>query len=505
MSIDVSCTVPASPAEAWRYLAAPGALRRLSPPFLPLRPVREASSLRDGEAVLEPRTALPGPLAARFGPRWVARHDPRGYVDGERFVDRCVSQPYAAATGWVHEHTVTPGPDGTAVLGDRVEARVPEAMLTRMFAYRYRQMAADLHTIARFGAASPSVEAPDPPSAAAPSAPLTVAVSGASGLVGSALTALLGVAGHRVIRLVRPGGPLDVGGDDAGGDCAGGGRGGGADDDDSHSASGHRAERVWDPTAPAPDLLDGVDVLVHLAGASIAGRFTEAHLRKVRDSRIEPTRRLAELVAAREGATAMVCASAVGFYGADRGDEPLTESAAAGTGPLAGIVTEWERACAPAGQAGARVVTIRTGVVLSAAGGMLPPLAAITRTGLGGRLGSGRQWMSWISLDDLVDVYLRAVVDPATAGVVNATAPEPVTNAEFTRVLGRVLRRPTVVPVPGWAPGLVLGSRGADELALADQKVLPTALTGADHQFRYPDLRAALDHELGAQDRPTVL
>ena len=320
MSIDVSCTVPVAPAEAWRYLAAPGALRRLSPPFMSLRPVHEAGSLRNGEAVLEPRTALPGPLAARFGPRWVARHDPQGFVDGERFVDRCVSEPYATATGWVHVHTVTAGPTGTAMLGDRVEARVPEPMLTRVFAYRYRQMAADLATIAQFG------------SAAAPAAtPLTVAVTGASGLIGTAVTALLGVAGHRVIRLTRPGGGLNAGRDDAGS----------YDDDNAvDPAPAHRSERVWDPAAPATDLLDGVDVLVHLAGASIAGRFTCSHLRKVRDSRIDPTRRLAELVAARDGATAMVCASAVGFYGADRGGEPLSESAANGTGSLAAIVAD---------------------------------------------------------------------------------------------------------------------------------------------------------------------
>lgn len=485
MSIDVSCAVPVAAAEAWRYLAAPGALRRLSPPFMSLRPVHEAASLRDGEAVLEPRTALPGPLAARFGPRWVARHDPQGFVDGERFVDRCVSEPYATATGWVHVHTVTAGPAGTAMLGDRVEARVPEPMLRRVFAYRYRQMAADLQTIAEFGSAA----APD-------SKPLTVAVTGASGLVGTAVTALLGVAGHRVIRLTRPGGGLN----------AGRGAAGGHDDDNAvDPASAHRSERVWDPAAPAPDLLDGVDVLVHLAGAPIAGRFTERHLRTVRDSRVGPTRRLAELVAARDGATAMVCASAIGFYGADRGDEPLAETAGRGTGPLAAIVSEWERACDPARQAGARVATIRTGLVLSGAGGLLPPLAAITRTGLGGRIGSGRQWMSWVSLDDLTDVYLRAIVDPAIEGVVNATAPEPVTNRKFTRVLGSVLRRPTLIPVPGWAPGLLLGSRGADELALADQKVLPMALEGLDHPFRHRTLRAALEHELGAEDLPTAL
>lgn len=468
MSIDLTCTVPVSPAEAWRYFASPGALVRLSPPFMPLRPAQEASSLRDGEAVLEPRTALPGPLASKFGPRWVARHEPERYVEGERFVDRCVSQPYAAATGWVHTHTVTAGPEGTAMLGDRVEARVPERMLAPVFAYRYRQMASDLQSIARFRSAD--------------GRPLTVAVTGASGLIGSALSALLGVAGHRVIRLVR-----------------------GKAGPDALSGPGSRDERTWDPADPAPNLLDGVDVLVHLAGASIAGRFTDRHLQQVRDSRIEPTRLLAELVARRDGATDLVCASAVGVYGADRGDERLTESAPAGGGPLAAIVSDWEQACEPARRSPARVVNIRTGLVLSAAGGLLPPLAAITRTGLGGRLGSGRQWMSWISLDDLTDVYLRAIVDPGVDGVVNATAPEPVTNSEFTRVLGAVLRRPTVIPVPAWAPGLLLGSRGSDELALADQRVVPNALSGLDHPFRHTDLRAALDHELGAESLPTVL
>lgn len=468
MSIDLTCIVPVSPAEAWRYFASPGALVRLSPPFMPLRPVQQAPSLRDGEAVLEPRSALPGPLARKFGPRWVARHEPEGYVEGERFVDRCVSQPYAAATGWVHTHTVTAGPEGTAMLGDRVHARVPAGMLEPVFAYRYRQMAADLQSIARFRPAD--------------GRSLTVAVTGASGLIGSALTALLGVAGHRVIRLVR-----------------------GESDPGAPGAAGNRDERVWDPSDPAPDLIDGVDVLVHLAGASIAGRFTDRHLQQVRDSRIEPTRLLAELVARRDGATTLVCASAVGVYGADRGDEQLAETASAGSGPLAEIVNDWERACEPARRSSARVVTIRTGLVLSSAGGLLPPLAAITRSGLGGRLGSGRQWMSWISLDDLTDVYLRAIVDPGVTGVVNGTAPEPVTNSEFTKVLGAVLRRPTVVPVPAWAPGLLLGSRGSDELALADQRVVPDALSDLDHPFRHTDLRAALEHELGAEGLPTVL
>ena len=465
MSIDLTCSIPAGAAEAWDYLAAPGAFVRISPPFMPLRPVRQADSLRDGTAVLEPRTALPGPLGVRFGPRWTAQHDPSGYVEGERFVDRCVSEPYAGLTGWVHHHTVTAAPDGTALLGDRVTARVPGRMLAPVFAYRYRTMAMDLDRIRRFSWQPGDGEG---------RRTLTVAVTGASGLVGTALTALLGVAGHRVLRLVRgtPRGP---------------------------------DERRWDPSGPAPDLLDGVDVLVHLAGASIAGRFTDAHLATVRDSRIGPTRRLAELVAARDGATAMVSASAIGYYGADRGDEILTEDAAAGSGPLAEIVAGWEADCDPARRSRARVVTVRTGIVLSAAGGMLPPLAAITRTGLGGRLGSGRQWMSWISLDDLTDVYLRAVVDPTLTGYVNAVAPEPVTNRDFTRALGAVLHRPTLIPVPGVAPALVLGTRGSDELAMADQRVDPGALRDLGHPFRYPGIRAALAHELGAETLPTAL
>ena len=136
---------------------------------------------------------------------------------------------------------------------------------------------------------------------------------------------------------------------------------------------------------------------------------------------------------------------------------------------------------------------------------MLPPLAAITRTGLGGRLGSGRQWMSWIALDDLTDIYLRAIVDPTLVGTVNAVAPQPVTNSQFTRALGSVLHRPTVVPVPGFAPGLLLGSRGSEELALADQKVDPVVLRDLDHPFRYPALGAALAHELGGEKVPTSL
>lgn len=483
MSFSHTCIIDAEPERVWRYFSAPGAFRRLAPPFLALRPLAEAESLADGTAVLAPATSLPGPLRGPSHPRWVARHDPRGYIEGMRFVDRCASTPYRQLTGWVHTHTVEAAEGDTArgsegsgragdgrgatatAVGDHVDARVPGRVLTPMFAYRYRQLAADLEVLDRLR---------DVGESSGGHAPLTVAVSGASGLVGTQLTAFLSIAGHSVVRLVR------------------------------HEPHGS-GERRWDPESPAPDLLDGIDVLVHLAGAPIAGRFTDAHVEAVRSSRIGPTRALAELVAARGGATALVCASAIGLFGADRGDEILDEDAAPGEGPVADIVREWEAACAPARDAGARVVNVRTGIALSGAGGMLGALAPLFSTGLGGRIGDGEQWFSWIALDDLVDIYARAVVDPGFDGALNAAAPNPVRNSEFTAALGHALRRPAVIPVPAAAPALVLGRDGARELALADQRVVPARLEALGHAFRFRSLDAALAHELGRESLPDAL
>jgi uncharacterized protein (TIGR01777 family) len=243
-------------------------------------------------------------------------------------------------------------------------------------------------------------------------------------------------------------------------------------------------------------LLDGVDAVVHLAGRSIAGRFDPAHKREVRDSRLGPTRRLAE-VAARAGAPVFVSASAIGFYGADRGDEELTEASERGDGFLADLVAGWEAACDPARQAGARVVSVRTGIVQSPSGGTLRLLRPLFLAGLGGRLGDGHQWMSWIGIDDMVDAYLRALVDPSLSGPLNAVAPEPVRNSDYTRILASVLRRPAGLPVPPIGPSLLLGAEGAKELARASQRVVPAKLQASGHVFRYPVLEAALRHVLG--------
>lgn len=433
--------------EVFAWHARPGAMRRLVPPWQPMAVVAEAQSLADGKAVL----GLPGGL------RWIAQHDPERYDPPHRFVDVLssdgpMSWPPRLVGRWTHTHSFEAMPGGTRV-HDRVEAPVPAAALRPMFAYRHRQLADDL--AAHRDAADAGL------------APLTVAVSGASGLVGSALTAFLSTGGHRVIRLVR------------------------------RSAAGPD-ERQWDPARPEPGLLTGVDAVVHLAGASIAGRFSDAHKDAIRTSRVEPTRRLAEAAArAEDGPRVFVSASAVGIYGFDRGDAVLTEGSVPGDGFLADVVRDWEAATAPAADAGLRVVTVRTGIVQSARGGTLRLMRPLFAAGLGGRLGSGRQWLAWIALDDLLDVYHRALYDARLTGPVNAVAPHPVRNADYTRTLARVMRRPAILPVPSFGPRLLLGEQGARELAEANQRVLPTALQALGHRFRHPSLDGALAHELG--------
>ncbi|MEU7139947.1 TIGR01777 family oxidoreductase [Nocardia sp. NPDC046473] len=447
MGIECSSVVTAPRSEVFDWYARPGAFARLAPPWQPAAVLAEADSLADGTAVL----GLPGGL------RWVARHDPAGYDPPQRFVDRIAvdglgSLPTGLLLRWRHTHDFEVVDETHTRVLDRVESPVPAFLLRPMFDYRYRQLADDLAAHAD--------------AARAGFAAKTIAVTGASGLVGSALTAFLTTGGHTVLRLVRH--PPKTG------------------------------ERQWNPDDPAPDLLDGVDAVVHLAGASIAGRFTDEHKRAVLDSRIGPTERLAAL-AARAGVPTFVSASAVGYYGYDRGDERLPEDASRGDGFLADVVDAWEAAADAA--TGVRVVKVRTGIVQSPRGGTLRLLRPLFATGLGGRIGDGEQWLSWIGIDDLVDIYYRALWDNTLSGPVNAVAPQPVRNSEYTHILAGVLRRPALVPVPEFGPALLLGEQGARELAAASQRVVPAVLDQAGHRFRTPDLASALRHLLGRARR----
>lgn len=448
MGLEYSSVVDAPRSAVFAWHARPGAFDRLSPPWQPMRVVTEAASLEDGRATL----ALPGGL------RWVAEHQADSYDPPRRFVDAIgadgpASLPARIAVRWRHTHEFEDVDGDRTRVVDRVETPIPGSLLRPMFVYRHRQLADDLAAHGR--------------AAANGLAPATVAVTGSSGLVGSALTAFLRTGGHRVIQLVR------------------------------RTADGED-QRQWNPDDPHPELLAGVDAVIHLAGASIAGRFTDAHRDAVRDSRIGPTRRLAELLGRTDPRPSVfISASAIGYYGYDRGDETLTEGSARGDGFLADVVAEWEEATAPAERAGVRVVKVRTGIVQSPRGGTLKLMRPLFGAGLGGRLGNGRQWLSWIGIDDLVDIYHRALWDSALAGPVNAVAPQPVRNAEYTRALAHVLRRPALLPVPSLGPRLLLGEQGARELACASQRVVPHELTAAGHEFRRPGLDQALRHLLG--------
>ena len=452
MSFEHAAEFDSPVGEVFAWHARTGAIRRLTPPWQPVRVVSESSSLRDGSAVL----GMPGGL------RWVATHRAEGYEEGHRFTDELTTPVLGSVLPWRHTHTFTAAGEGRTRVTDRVQSRVPARFLAEMFSYRTRQLAGDL---AAHGSLNPDGQS------------LTVAVTGSGGLIGTALCAYLSTGGHKVVRLVR-----------------GSGR-------DAGAIGG--PDRVWDPAAPAPDLLDGVDAVVHLAGESIAGRFTRAHKEAVRESRIGPTRRLAE-AAARAGVPVFVSASAIGYYGADRGDEELTEDSDRGDGFLADLVADWETATAPAAESGARVVRMRTGIVQSPAGGAMQLQRLLFETGLGGRLGSGRQWTAWIGIDDMVDLYQRAILDPALAGPVNAVAPGLVRNAEYTKTLARVMHRPAVIPVPSFGPQLLLGREGASEVAEASQRVVPAKLLAAGHRFRWPELEPALRHLLG-RSRGTAL
>lgn len=446
MSLMCSSVVSASLDEVFAWHDRPGAIVRLIPPWQPVRVLREASSVRDGQAVLR----LPGGL------RWVAGHDPAGYDPPHQFTDTLVSP--LPGPRWRHTHRFDAAGDESILVTDIVDTQVPEFLLRSMFAYRHRQLAGDLAVHSRARTLCPE--------------PLTVAVTGSSGLVGSALTALLTTGGHRVVRLVRRP-PRDAG------------------------------ERGWQPDDPDPGILEGVDALVHLAGASIGGRFTAARKEEILRSRAGPTRRLAALAAKRPARLrAFVAASAVGIYGPDRGDEVMTEGSERGQGFLADVVAAWEDATGAAEAAGIRTVRVRTGIVQSPLGGMLALMRPLFSAGLGGPLGDGSQWLPWIGLDDLLDVYLRALTDPALSGPVNAVAPGELRNADYASTLGRVLGRPALLPVPAAVPRLLLGAEGAREIARASQRVRPALLATASHSFRHPRLEDALRHVLGREPLP---
>ncbi len=297
---------------------------------------------------------------------------------------------------------------------------------------------------------------------------MRILVSGSTGLVGSALVSLLESQGHQAVRLLRSG--LEA--KDSG--------------------------LVWDPANAIQDTLgwDGLDAIVHLAGESIAaGRWTPLKKAKIRDSRVVGTRNLCEMVASLdEPPKVLVCASAIGYYG-DRASQVLTEESPSGKGFLAEVCRDWEAAVEAATKKGIRVVHSRTGVVLSASGGALTKMLTPFKMGFGGVVGGGRQYMSWIALDDMVSAIAHVINTETIEGPVNMVAPNPVTNYEFTKTLGRVLGRPTIFPVPAFAARLAFGEM-ADELLLSSARISCAKLLASGYQFKFSKLEDALKYLL---------
>ena len=449
-------SVPA--ADLFRWHIRPGALERLTPPWEGVKVLEQSDGMTDGSRVI---LEVPmGPLPVR----WVAEH--HGIKEGREFRDVQVSGPFAH---WEHIHRFTPDGPQACYLEDHITYALPLDILSRpltgsfvrhkldrMFTYRHNVTQHDITAHAAYGSTPP----------------LHVLVTGSTGLVGSALVPFLTTGGHRVTRLVRTTPP-----------------------DNADMAQ-------WDPQTghlkpTHATALDDVDAVVHLAGDNIAsGRWTDSKKTTIRDSRVRGTRLLCERLSQLEKPPrVLVCASAIGYYG-HRGDEILHETSKAGSDFLSHVCRDWEAATAPAIQRGIRVVHLRIGIVLSPAGGALAKMLFPFRIGVGGVIGAGRQYTSWIALDDVIGAIHHALYAEHLYGPVNAVSPQPVTNRVFTRTLGRVLGRPTPVPLPAAAARLAFGEL-ADALLLSSIRVEPAQLLDSKYNFRFPTLEGALRHLLG--------
>ncbi|WP_223643139.1 TIGR01777 family oxidoreductase [Corallococcus sp. EGB] len=453
---DARSQMPVPAADLFSWHAREGAFERLAPPWETAEVVdRSGDGIHPGARVT---------VKLHLGPipqRMVAEHT--AYVEGSSFQDTQREGPF---TRWIHDHRMLPAGPGTSILEDSIQYELPvgalgdtfgggyaRKRLERMFAYRHSLTRADLRRHAAF----------------ASQGPLTVAIAGASGMLGSSLAAFLSTGGHRVKRLVR-------------------GR-----------ANPARGDIAWAPDKGTIDAagLEDVDAVVHLSGSNVGeGRWTDARKAEILKSRTETTRLLSETLArATRKPRVLISASAVGYYG-NRGEEELTEASSSGDGFLADVTRQWEASTAPAEAAGIRVVRMRIGVVLDARGGALAKLALATQAGGGGPVASGRQWMSWVSLEDVMGLIQFAMFTPSIQGPVNAVSPNAVRQGELAKVLGKVLHRPAMFLLPAAVVKAVFGQMG-EETLLSSTHALPTVAQAHGFPFLLPDLEGALRFTLG--------
>lgn len=443
---------PADVVFAWHE--RPGALERLCPPWERVEVGASSKGLHDG-AVVTVRTKV-GPLWLE----WKVEH--RDYVQGRQFRDVQLSGPFAH---WEHLHRMVPDGSDACYLTDQISFRLPggklgraigggytHRQLSRLFAWRHSTTQSDLERHSPTHGADLR----------------RIVVAGASGMIGRALVPFLRTQGHSVVRLVR-------------------------------RPASHEDELYWNPGSGELDLsgIGAVDAVINLSGENVgAGRWTATRRDAILRSRVDATRTLVGVVQRMAPKPAVfISASAIGFYG-DRGDEILTELSSNGRGFLAEVCLAWETQAELARKAGVRTVLPRLGVVLTPAGGALAKLLPVFRAGVGGRIGNGNQWMNWVGIDDAIDGIYHALTCPEVEGPMNLSAPEAVTNREFTAVLARVLGRPAVLPVPRAALRAVFGEM-ADATILASGRAAPERLSASGYRFRHAGLEAALRHVLG--------
>lgn len=442
-------TVPVPAAETFAWHERPGAFTRLTPPWEPVKLLHTDGSIRTGSRATIRVKQFGLPLT------WQVEHV--DYEAGVQFADIQHGGPFAH---WKHTHRVQPEGPASSTLVDHIDYRLPleplsrwvaggfvRRKLDRMFTWRHRIMSADLQAHQALAARG--------------FAGRTVAISGASGLLGTALAGFLGTGGHRVRPLIRGAGEADA--------------------------------LRWDTPEAVPDLT-GVDVVFHLAGENVAQRWTAAARDRILDSRVARTRALAEALADLKRRTGkapdLICASAIGIYGSACDDTLKTEDAPAGDDFLAKVCLAWEAATQPARDAGVRVVNARFGVVLDPAGGALAKLLTPFKLGLGGPVGGGAQWFSWIALEDVVG-GLAWIAASELTGPVNFVGPQPVRNKDFARALGHAVGRPAFLPAPAFALKAALGEM-AQHTVLASQRVSSARLESTGYVFRFPEIEACL-------------
>jgi uncharacterized protein (TIGR01777 family) len=390
---------------------------------------------------------------------WLIEH--RDYREEKQFCDIQIKGPFKH---WEHTHTFVPDGPNACFLEDNVKFLLPmwilgevfgnELVIRRLetlFEYRHGTLMRDMKMHKKYGVT-----------------PMKILITGSTGLIGSSLIPFLTTGGHRVIRLKR-----------------------------DKSKIGEN-DLYWNPEKGEIDTskLEGFDAVVHLSGENVARRWTDEKKAEIEESRVKSTRLLSNSLSKLEKKPAvLVCASAIGFYG-NRDDEILTEDSQAGKGFLADVGRKWEAATALARKAGIRVVNLRLGVVLSPRGGALEKMLLPFRVGLGGKVGSGHQWMSWISIHDVIGATYHAINDDSIVGPVNAVSPKPATNLEFTNTLGNVLKRPTFFSVPSSLLRVIFGEM-ADETLLSSARVMPSKLLSSGYEFQFTDLETSLRNLLG--------